>query len=125
MRLTYNCSNYSIYDPLGPELFTTTEEKETTEEKGTTGKFFSMPCFASIFDLKFDHPLLSILYAMRLSVLYSEEPTTPTTTVVDKNGCDVCDPNCEDYIANNPDCEEGKEISFSYQIFNIYYYFQI
>ena len=59
---------------------------------------------------------------MRLSVLYSEEPTTPTTTVVDKNGCDVCDPNCEDYIANNPDCEEGKEISFSYQIFNIYYY---
>ena len=52
---------------------------------------------------------------MRLSVLYSEEPTTTTTTVVDENGCDVCDPSCKNYIANNPDCEEGKDITFSYQ----------
>ena len=57
---------------------------------------------------------------MLLSVLYSEEPTTTTTTVVDKTECtDVCDPSCENYVANNPDCEEGKDISFSYQIFNI------
>lgn len=107
-----------MYHPLGPEvdLSTTTEEEETTEEKATTGKFLAMPCFVSIFDLQLkDHPLLSILSAMRLSVLYSEEPTTTTTTVVEENGCDVCDPNCKDYIANNPDCEEGKDITFSYQ----------
>ena len=66
-----------------------------------------------------------MLSAMPLSVSYSEEPTNTTTTVVDENGCDACDPSCENYIANNPDCEEGKDISFSYQIFNIYYYFQI
>ena len=66
-----------------------------------------------------------MLSAMPLSVSYSEEPTNTTTTVVDKNGCtDACDPSCENYIANNPDCEEGKEISFSYQIFNIYYIFK-
>ena len=62
---------------------------------------------------------------MLLPVLYSEEPTNTATTVVDKNGCtDVCDPSCENYIANNPVCEEGKDISFSYQIFNIYYIFK-
>ena len=42
--------------PLGPTTeptITTTEEKETTEETETTGKFFAMPCFVSIFDLQF------------------------------------------------------------------------
>ena len=57
------------------------------------------------------NPLLSILSAIFLSVLHSEEPTTTTT----KTGCtDVCDPDCENYVANNPDCDEGKDISSSY-----------
>ena len=100
-----------MYHPLGPDvvLSTTTEEEETTEGKETTSKFFAKPCFVTILSLQF--PLLSILSAIFLSVLHSEEPTTTTT----KTGCtDVCDPDCENYVANNPDCDEGKDISSSY-----------
>ena len=106
--------------PLGD---TPGEKMTTTEGEETTGKFFcnTLFCFNVWFTILKDRP--SHRYYLLLFVLHSEEPTsdeptTETTTTTkkdDKNGCtDECDPNCDNYIANNPDCDEGKDISSSY-----------